>query len=130
MPLHIGVDTGGTFTDVVLWDGRTVRTHKVPSTPRDFSRGVLAGIAGVLQGARAQRGFDLSHSATVATNALIERRGARTALITTAGFADLLAIGRQDRPSLYDLCCSRPEALVPADLRLEVAERRPRGPGP
>jgi N-methylhydantoinase A len=123
MPLHIGVDTGGTFTDLVLWDGRTVRTHKVPSTPQDFSRGVLAGIAGVLPGARAQRGFDLSHSATVATNALLERRGARTALIATAGFADLLDIGRQNRPSPYDLCCSRPAPLVPADLRLEVAER-------
>ncbi len=120
--MHIGVDTGGTFTDLLLWDGRRLRAYKVPSTPRDFSEGVLRGIREIL-GENGADSFDVTHSATVATNALLERKGARTALITTRGFRDVLEIGRQARPSLYDLLADRPTPLVPRDLRLEVTER-------
>lgn len=120
--MHIGVDTGGTFTDLLLWDGRRLRAHKVPSTPQDFSEGVLRGIAEIL-GDPHTGAFDVTHSATVATNALLERKGARTALITTRGFRDVLEIGRQTRPSLYDLLADRPPPLVPRSLRLEVTER-------
>ncbi len=120
--MHIGVDTGGTFTDLLLWDGRRLRAHKVPSTPQDFSEGVLRGIAEILGGP--QTGvFDVTHSGTVATNALLERKGARTALISTRGFRDVLEIGRQTRPSLYDLLADRPPPLVPRRLRFEVTER-------
>ncbi len=120
--MHIGVDTGGTFTDLLLWDGRRLRAHKVPSTPQDFSEGVLRGIAEIL-GEPHTGAFDVTHSATVATNALLERKGARTALITTRGFRDVLEIGRQTRPSLYDLMADRAPPLVPRQLRLEVTER-------
>ncbi len=120
--MHIGVDTGGTFTDLLLWDGRRLRAHKVPSTPQDFSEGVLRGIAEIL-GQPPAAAFDVTHSATVATNALLERKGARTALITTRGFRDVLEIGRQARSSLYDLLADRPPPLVPRQLRMEVTER-------
>ena len=120
--MHIGVDTGGTFTDLLLWDGRRLRAHKVPSTPQDFSEGVLRGIAEILDEPHTGA-FDVTLSATVATNALLERKGARTALITTRGFRDVLEIGRQTRPSLYDLLADRPPPLVPRSLRLEVTER-------
>lgn len=124
--MRLGVDVGGTFTDVVAVapDGR-VRITKVPSTPRDQSDGVLAGWAAL--GASAQDVAAFAHGTTVATNALLERRGGRTALITTEGFRDLLEIGRQDRPSLYDLTRARPTPLVPRDLRFVVRERM--GPG-
>jgi N-methylhydantoinase A/oxoprolinase/acetone carboxylase beta subunit len=112
--VRVGVDTGGTFTDVVSGDGRVV---KVPSTPLDPSGAVAAGIA------RVGGASELAHGTTVATNALIERSGARVALVTTTGFADLIEIGRQDRPSLYDAWADRPEPLVPRELLLEVDER-------
>ncbi len=122
--MHIGVDTGGTFTDVVLWDGRSLRAHKVPSTPADFSVGVLRGIREVLeQAAGSPVPFRVTHSATVATNALLERRGARTALVTTRGFGDVLEIGRQARLRLYDLAARREPPLVPAARRHEITER-------
>ncbi len=94
----IGVDTGGTFTDLVLFDGTQVRTCKVPSTPDDFARGVLEAI----EQARPTADFTLVHASTVATNALLERNLARAALITTRGFRDVLEIGRQTRPELYN----------------------------
>jgi N-methylhydantoinase A len=118
---RLGVDVGGTFTDLVaLVDGGLV-TAKVPSTPRDQARGVLRAIevAGLEPGTAA--GF--AHGSTVATNALLERRGARTALVTTEGFRDVLEIGRQNRPALYDLTRDRPPALVPRELRFTVRER-------
>ncbi|MFP6905741.1 MAG: hydantoinase/oxoprolinase family protein [Verrucomicrobiota bacterium] len=119
----IGIDTGGTFTDVVLFTGRRVFTFKLPSTPDDFSRAVLSGAASVREQAKVGNPFDLVHSTTVATNALLERKGAKTALITTKGFRDVLEIGRQTRPDLYNLSAEKSASLIPRNLRLEVAER-------
>ncbi|MDX1689847.1 MAG: hydantoinase/oxoprolinase family protein [Acidimicrobiia bacterium] len=113
-----GVDVGGTFTDVVAWDGERLATGKVPSTP-DQSEGVVAGLASV---AGPEPGA-LLHGTTVATNALLERRGARTALVTDAGFEDVVEIGRQDRPSLYDTAVTRTPPLVPRDLRFGIEGR-------
>jgi len=120
----LGVDVGGTFTDVVLVAGGRVRTAKVPTTA-DQSEGVLAGIETVCEQAAIEPA-DIDrfrHGTTVATNAMLEREGARTALVTTAGFADVLAIGRQDRPALYDLDASAPDPLVPREQRYELDER-------
>lgn len=120
----IGVDTGGTFTDLVLFYKGRIYTYKIPSTPPDFSRGVLSGIRQIRQisGLIGEK-FTLVHSSTVATNALLERKGARTALITTRGFRDVLEIGRQTRPDLYNLFVKRPPELIPRRLRFEVSER-------
>ncbi|HEX4304900.1 MAG TPA: hydantoinase/oxoprolinase family protein, partial [Solirubrobacterales bacterium] len=121
----LGVDVGGTFTDAVLLDDGTVHTAKVPTTPGDESRGVMSAIDAVIAEAGVQPadidGF--SHGMTVGTNALLEERGARTALIATKGFADLLEIARQDRPSLYHLCAPKPTPLIAPELKLEAAER-------
>ena len=114
--MQVGVDTGGTFTDVVAADGRVA---KVLSTPDDPARGVAAGLA-ELAGEAPEL---LAHGTTVATNALLERRGARVALVATSGLADVIEIARQDRPSLYDQWADRPEPLVPRELRLEVGGR-------
>jgi N-methylhydantoinase A/oxoprolinase/acetone carboxylase beta subunit len=111
--VRVGVDTGGTFTDVVTEDGRA---RKVPTTPHDPTVGVQEGLAG-------ERPQTLAHGTTVATNALLERQGGRVALVTTMGFADVIEIARQDRPSLYDLWADRPEPLVPRELRFEVGGR-------
>ena len=111
----LAVDVGGTFTDLVVWDGDIVSTGKVPTTA-DQSDGVLEGAAEI-----AGEGVGrFLHGTTVATNALLERKGARTALITTEGFADVIEIGRQDRPSLYDTSTDRPEPLADRDSRFEV----------
>jgi N-methylhydantoinase A len=125
--LRIGVDVGGTFTDLCLFDTESghMQVAKVPSTPADPSQGMLTGLRAILEQTRS-RGRDvlyLAHGTTVATNTLIQRNGARTGLITTQGFRDLLEIGRQTRPDLYDLQVERPEPLIPRDLRLEVNER-------
>jgi N-methylhydantoinase A len=121
----LGVDVGGTFTDAALLDGDRLHTAKVPSTPEDQSRGVIAAVEEVLQRAHAApadvEGF--THGMTVGTNALLEERGARTALVATRGFADLLDIGRQARPSLYHPCRGRPRSLVDPEDRFEAAER-------
>ena len=121
----LGVDVGGTFTDAVLFDGAALHTGKAPSTPDDQSRGVLAAIGQVLERAGADPGAveTFAHGMTVGTNALLAERGARTALITTAGFTDLLEIARQDRPSLYHLCEPKPAPLVDEGLRFGAAER-------
>ena len=114
--MRIGADSGGTFTDVVGADGRI---RKLLSTPADPGRAVRAGV-----GALAPDGIEvLAHGTTVATNALLERRLATVTLYTTAGFADVIEIGRQDRPRLYDPFADRPEPLVDRDRRLEVDER-------
>ena len=114
---RVGVDTGGTFTDVVGADGSIV---KVPSTPDDPGRAVRRGIDAL---AGTGRPGTLAHGTTVATNALLERRGARVALVTTEGFADVVEIARQDRPSLYDPFADRPAPLVDRADRHEVAGR-------
>jgi N-methylhydantoinase A len=125
---RVGVDSGGTFTDVCLVDEASgdVRVWKVPSTPDDPSRaiahGAVEGLARAADGSPAGVGY-FGHGTTVATNALIQHRGAPTGLITTAGFRDLLEIGRQRRPHLYDLQADKPPLLVPRALRHEVAER-------
>jgi N-methylhydantoinase A len=122
MSILVGIDVGGTFTDFVILQDGQVRVHKAPTTPEDQSRAIVAGLQemGVLDGVTA---LEIVHGTTVATNALLERRGARTALLTTAGFADVLEIGRQNRPHLYKLHQQRPTQLVPAELRFEVVER-------
>jgi N-methylhydantoinase A len=121
----LGVDVGGTFTDAVLVDGERIHTAKLPTTPADQSRAVIAAVEGVLTkaGASGSKVEVFAHGMTVGTNALLEERGARTALIATRGFADLLDIGRQDRPELYRLCAPKPAPLVGAELRFEADER-------
>jgi N-methylhydantoinase A len=121
----LGVDVGGTFTDAVLLDGEAVHTVKLPTTPEDQSVGVLGAIEVVLRQAGTEPAAveSFAHGMTVGTNALLEERGARTALIATKGFADLLEIGRQDRPELYRLCSPKPVPLVEAELRFEASER-------
>jgi N-methylhydantoinase A/oxoprolinase/acetone carboxylase beta subunit len=126
----LGVDVGGTFTDAVLFDGAALHTAKAPTTPEDPSRGVLAAIEEALAraGASAEAVRAFAHGMTVGTNALLTERGARTALIATAGFTDLLDVARQDRPRLYHLCAPKPTPLVGGELRLAAAERvGPRG---
>jgi N-methylhydantoinase A len=115
--MRMGVDTGGTFTDFVMLIDGQLHIAKRLSTPHNPSEALLAEV-------ETRPAPDiLIHGTTVATNALLERRGARTALITTRGFADVLAIGRGDRPSLYNRNQTRPEVVVPRELRLEVNER-------
>ncbi|MFZ4517353.1 MAG: hydantoinase/oxoprolinase family protein [Microthrixaceae bacterium] len=114
----IGADSGGTFTDVVGTDGRIL---KIPSTPADPGAAVRDGVAGLTGGG--SRPELLAHGTTVATNAVLEGRLARVALVTTEGFADVVEIGRQQRPSLYDPWHDRPEPLVGREDRLEVHER-------
>ncbi|MBX6388188.1 MAG: hydantoinase/oxoprolinase family protein [Frankia sp.] len=119
---RLGVDVGGTFTDLVTVDGAgRLVFAKVPSVPADQSTGVLAAF--VRSGVPAERIARFAHGTTVATNTLLERNGAKTALVTTAGFRDILEIGRQDRPSLYDLTRPRPRPLVPRELRFTLDER-------
>jgi N-methylhydantoinase A len=128
----LGVDVGGTFTDAVLvGEGATVHTAKVPSTPARQEEGVLEAVLLVLEraGARPQEVERFAHGMTVATNALLEGRTARTALLATEGFTDVVELGRQGRVHLYRLCDSAPPPLVPAELRYPVPERMgPDGP--
>lgn len=124
---RLGVDIGGTFTDLVLVDLKTQKRYvgKVLTTPREPAQGVLNGLSKVL----AQSGVDpaaiayVIHATTLVTNAVIERKGARTGLITTQGMKDLLEIGREQKYELYDIYLQVPEPLVPAPLRKEAVER-------
>jgi N-methylhydantoinase A len=129
---RVGVDSGGTFTDICLFDEETGRLDvwKVSSTPDDPSRGIAQGVeegmrrvAPEARQSPAAAVVYFGHGTTVATNALIQHRGVKTGLVTTDGFRDLLEIGRQKRPDLYDLQADKPLTLVPRDLRLEVPER-------
>lgn len=122
--VRVGVDTGGTFTDFVFQTRDGLRVFKIASTPDDPSRAIIEGLRRVADttGARLNN-IEVIHGTTVGTNALLQRRGARTALVTTAGFEDVLAIGRQARPTLYDLNAERPQLLVPDELRFGVRER-------
>lgn len=119
---RVGVDVGGTFTDFVVLEPGRLTVRKRLSTPHDPAEAVLHGLEDLGVGAD----VPIAHGSTVATNTLLERRGARVALITTRGFADVLEIGRQARPQLYDLRPTRPPALVPRALRFEVDERMDR----
>jgi N-methylhydantoinase A len=127
----LGADVGGTFTDAVLaFDGGLV-TAKSPTTPEDQSEGVIAAVRAVLDkaGREATDVAEFSHGMTVATNALLEGRGARTVLVATEGFTDLIALGRQTRAELYRLCASHPAPLVGDELRFGAPERMgPDGP--
>src|SRR5215208_2540889 len=119
---RLGVDVGGTFTDLVALSGEgTLVTEKVPSTPDDQSTGVINALGS--SEIEPDAVDALAHGMTVATNALLERKGAKTALVTTEGFRDVLEIARQDRPSLYNLTEDRPPPLIPRELRFTVKER-------
>ncbi|HMB34385.1 MAG TPA: hydantoinase/oxoprolinase family protein [Methylomirabilota bacterium] len=124
---RIGVDIGGTFTDLVWVDDATgaVQVGKLLTTPKDPSQAVEQGVVTVLNdaGSLAADVRSLIHGTTLATNALIERKGARTGLLTTAGFRDAVEIGREGRYDMYDLFIDHPSPLVPRHLRLEVSER-------
>ncbi len=115
--MRIGIDIGGTFTDFVVYEERTgeVESFKLPSTPEKPEQAVLDGLR--------RLGIDAEtvvvHGSTVATNAVLERKGAKTAFIATKGFKDLLRIGRQNRSELYEFAASRPPPLVPSDLSFE-----------
>ena len=127
MSVRIAIDTGGTFTDLVLSDldkGRVV-FHKVPSTPDDPSRALVDGVKGVVAraGITNREILFLIHGTTVATNTILQRKGAHTAFITTEGFRDVLHIQRQDRPHLYNMRIRRTPALVPRSMRYELPER-------
>ncbi len=119
--MRIGIDIGGTFTDFVLFNEETGQfsTHKTLSTPPAPEKAVLTGLTQI----STSDNYQIVHGSTVATNALLERKGAITALVTTKGFRDVLEIGRQNRPELYNLFSHRPAPLVPAELRFEVTER-------
>ncbi len=127
MGYMVGVDVGGTFTDVTLVDSNNgeIKNHKVSSTPDDPSKAIMRGIREILEMNRVavEDVQYLAHGTTVATNALIERKGAVTGLIVTEGFRDLLEIGRQTRPSLYNFFAEKPEPVIPGNLRYEVRER-------
>jgi len=118
-PLRIAIDTGGTFTDCVWIDRGRLRMLKVFSTPADPSKSIVEALRKIAHTGE----LVLLHGTTVGTNTLLERKGARTALITTAGFEDAIEIGRQARPKLYDLFFDRVEPLVPTDLRFGINER-------
>src|SRR5213596_1924318 len=116
---RVGVDTGGTFTDfVVIRDGK-IKVFKELSTPQEPEEAIMKGLARAGNSAASE----VIHGSTVATNALLERKGARTALLTTEGFEDILVIGRQTRRELYNIFVTRPDPLVPAGLRMGVRER-------
>jgi N-methylhydantoinase A len=122
VPVRIGIDTGGTFTDFVAVRDSRLSTLKVPSTPHNPAQAILSGIARILDEFDTLS-FEIVHGTTVATNALLERKGARTALITTEGFEDVIEIGRQARPDLYNFMVTRPSPLVPRELRFGAQER-------
>ena len=119
--LSVGIDAGGTFTDFVFFDGKEISVNKVPSTPRDPSTAVLNGLES--HPVEFSRISEIIHGTTVATNALLEREGAKTCLVTTAGFEDVIEIRRQNRERLYDLLWSPAAPLVPPELRFGVSER-------
>ena len=116
----IAVDTGGTFTDCVWMENGRVQMLKVFSTPDDASRAISEAVRRILKPGSELR---LLHGTTVGTNALLQRKGARIAFVTTAGFEDTIEIGRQARPKLYDLFFDKTEPLVPSEMRFGVRER-------
>jgi N-methylhydantoinase A len=140
--VRIGVDTGGTFTDFIIIFKDRLSAFKVPSTPHAPEQAIITGLSRAMgefsdelapakdaPSARVAAGMEIVHGTTVATNALLERKGARTALVTTAGFEDVIEIGRQARPDLYNLSVTRPAPIVPQEMRFGVRERIAPGPG-
>ncbi len=119
--MRVGIDTGGTFTDFVFFDGKNLFTHKVSSTPSDPSEAIMSGLIDII-GNRLSN-FDVVHGTTVATNSLLERKGAVIALVTTDGFQDVIEIGRQNRDSLYDVFWQAHQPLVEKELRFGITER-------
>jgi N-methylhydantoinase A/oxoprolinase/acetone carboxylase beta subunit len=117
--IRFGIDTGGTFTDFVRLDSTGLTVHKLRTTPADQSQAILAG----LETLGANEGADVVHGSTVATNAVLERKGARVALFATAGFEDVLHIGRQTRPELYNIFVPLPRPIVDPNLTAGVTER-------
>ena len=126
-PLSLGIDIGGTFTDLVIHDPRDGRAviWKESTTPDDPARGAIEGTRRVLAkaGAKPEQVGRVVHATTLFTNALIERKGAKTGLLTTAGFRDVLEIGRERKYELYDLFIEMPKPLVPRPWRREAIER-------
>jgi N-methylhydantoinase A len=123
-PVRIGVDTGGTFTDFVFEQDGQIHLFKIPSTPSDPSLAIRQGLDRICLKIPAQLAdIEVVHGTTVGTNALLQRRGAKTALITTKGFEDVLVIGRQARPELYNLNAVKAPPLVADYLRFGVSER-------
>ncbi|MFC1826954.1 hydantoinase/oxoprolinase family protein [Thermodesulfobacteriota bacterium] len=120
--LIMGVDTGGTFTDFVLQSESGLQTFKLPSTPDDPSRAIIRGLTHFF-GRELPDNLEIIHGSTVATNAFLERKGAKTLLITTYGFEDILIIGRQNRPRLYDFNVTRPREIIPRSMVTGVKER-------
>ncbi len=128
MGYRLSVDVGGTFTDVVLFDEykKAIHVTKTSSTPRDYSEGIIRGIKKIVEKVGLSSLEDINyfiHGTTVATNALLERKGAKCAVVTTEGFRDVLEIGRQVRPEIYDFWSQRPKPPVPRHLIFEVPER-------
>src|SRR4051812_44479549 len=121
--MRIGIDTGGTFTDFVIIDGKEISSFKVPSTPGNPAAAIIDGLRQIASAKPEKTISEIVHGSTVATNALLERKGARTAFVTTSGFEDVLEIGRQARPQIYNLMVQRPAPLVPSELRFGVDER-------
>ena len=122
----VGIEVGGTFTDLVMADGDgNLTVHKLPSTPSDPSIAAVDGLEQLLKLTNSQASAvdELLHGSTIAANALIQRRGARTVLLTTKGFRDVLYIQRQDKTTVYDMFYSKPEPLLTRDKVLEVDER-------
>ena len=127
MSYRLGIDVGGTFTDLLLFDESTkeIFLAKVPTTAENQARGIIEGVLRITKQAGIVP-WDIAfimHGTTAATNAILENKGAKTALITTMGFRDVLHIMRQNRPKLYDFSARRPVPLVPRFLRFEVPER-------
>lgn len=120
--IKMAVEVGGTFTDLIWIAGGEVRSHKVPSTQHDASVGVVNGLEAAL-GDDLMQVSELFHGSTVATNAVLERKGCRAAFVTTHGFRDLLLIQRQLRPNVYAIACRKPEPLIPLSRSVEVRER-------
>src|SRR2546423_5697685 len=119
VPLLVGVDVGGTFTDLVAWDGEALRVVKIPSTPPDYHAAVIEAVGRV----RGESSAHVIHGSTVATNALLQRAGEPIAFVTTEGFRDMLLIGRQNRPELYALHVRRPAAIAPPENCFTIRER-------
>jgi len=125
-PLRIGADIGGTFTDLVFLcaDG-TLHKRKQPSTPADYSEAIIKGVTAFCEEQRSPPSqiTEIVHATTVATNAILERKGARSALLTTAGFRDVLELRRIRIPMSYNLSWQKPLPLIERELRIPIAER-------